>query len=410
MFLGILLHAGMSFPTKQDFWPIRDRVTTPFADVLLIMIHDFRMQLFFLLAGFFGCMLYIRLGIVGLLVHRVRRVLIPFVLSVIFISPTVRAIFLYAELENVKSEQFRGFPSPFTRFAAELVEKQPEATAWQLVVNYFTSGTFLTNLSLAHFWFLYYLLIFYVIILMLTPIVRPLKGTRGLALFDAAFRRIIGGPLRFLVLTMLTFPLMLGMNWIVDTQIYWQPRWHIVAYYFWFFGFGWVLYRHRDLVPTFGRGWCVNLLTANLLVLPIMLALLIPGMAAEKDGQNVTMFKFGAFVASSFYTWLMIVGLWGLFLHYFSREGALRRYLADSAYWCYLASLPVLGLLQLLLKEWSLPGELKLSLICLLTILIVLLSYEWGVRYTIIGTILNGRKTRTHHSREIVRVQSANLV
>ena len=409
MFLGILLHAGISFPTRQNFWPIRDRLTTPAADVLLIMIHDFRMQLFFLLAGFFSCMLYGRLGIVGLLRHRFRRVLIPFVLAVIFISPTVRAIFLYAEIENLKSEEFRGIPTSFTLYAAEWVDDHPEASPGQLVVEYFTSGSFLTNLSLVHLWFLYYLLIFYLAAALLAPILRPLGGTRFLARFDAAFRRVISGRLRILVPAILTFPLMLGMNWLVDTQISWQPRWHIVAYYFWFFAFGWVLFRHRDLVQTFGRGWRVSLLTANLLVFPVMLVLLISGMAAENEGQSVTMVKFGAFAASAIYTWLMIVGLWGLFLHYFSRESSQVRYLADSSYWCYLASLTVLGFFQLWVKEWSLAAELKFALICLLTIPILLVSYEWGVRYTFIGAILNGRKTRVQFSPEVCAIQSPNL-
>lgn len=232
MFLGILLHAGLSFPNKQNFWPIRDRMTTPVADVLLMMIHDFRMQLFFLLAGFFSCMLYFHLGMVGLLRHRFRRVLIPFVLAVIFISPTVRGIFLYAEIENLKSEAFRGIRTPFTQFAAGMVADHPGATAGQLVVDYFTSGSFLRNLSLIHFWFLYYLIIFYVAVAILAPMLRPLGGTRFLARFDAGFRRMISGRLRILVPAILTFPLLLGMNWLVDTQITWQPRWHIVAYYF----------------------------------------------------------------------------------------------------------------------------------------------------------------------------------
>src|SRR5437660_5813775 len=105
MFLGIVLHAGISFThTPIPIWLVRDRSTTPLADVFMFAVHDFRMQTFFLLAGFFGCLLYQKYGILGTAWHRVKRVAIPFVLALVFIVPTVMAAFLYAELEAVRTE------------------------------------------------------------------------------------------------------------------------------------------------------------------------------------------------------------------------------------------------------------------------------------------------------------------
>src|SRR5438309_10532055 len=89
MFLGIALHAGLSFTTTRvPFWPVYDNDTFILADVFLIAVHDFRMQLFFLLAGFFGCLLYQRYGLLGMLRHRVCRVLVPLALGVAFIVLT----------------------------------------------------------------------------------------------------------------------------------------------------------------------------------------------------------------------------------------------------------------------------------------------------------------------------------
>jgi peptidoglycan/LPS O-acetylase OafA/YrhL len=91
----------------------------------------------------------------------------------------------------------------------------------------------------------------------------------------------------------------------------------------------------------------------------------------------------------------MVVGLWGAFLHWFARERAWMRYMADASYWCYLASITPIVILQFWVKDWPLPGLVKWFLVTVATMAILLASYEWLVRYTFVGAILNGRKYRT---------------
>ena len=58
MFLGIVLHGVLSFADPPvPFWPVRDPAAGPAANVFLLAVHGFRMQVFFLLAGFFGGLL-----------------------------------------------------------------------------------------------------------------------------------------------------------------------------------------------------------------------------------------------------------------------------------------------------------------------------------------------------------------
>ncbi len=395
MFLGILLHAAISFMANPPaFWPVRDDAPTPLADVLLLATHDFRMQLFFLLAGYFGCLLHRRYGTGGMLRHRVERVAIPFALALLFVTPTVQAAFLYAEIENVRAVEVRGEPSPLRDYAARLVAETPEASTGRLILDRFTSGEFLTLLHPIHLWFLYYLLFLYAAVGLLAPLLGRLDGTAFLARFDAAFRRVVEGRARLLVPALLTFPLMLPMNWVVDTPAAWSPRWHVLAYYGWFFAFGWLLFRHRDLTVSFGRGWRMNLIAANALVLPALLVLVIRGTTAERVGEDVTATKLAASLASVAYTWLMIAGLWGAFLHHFSRERAWVRYLADASYWCYLASLTPIVACQFWVKDWPAPAAVKFAVVTGLSLLVLLASYEWCVRYTFVGAILNGRKHR----------------
>ena len=86
--------------------------------------------------------------------------------------------------------------------------------------------------------------------------------------------------------------------------------------------------------------------------------------------------------------------MFGLFRKLFSKESPLARYLSDSAFWAYLAHLSVIQLLQIWISNWSIPSLIKVLFICLLSIIILLLSYRYLVRYTFIGTLLNGKREK----------------
>ena len=398
MFLGVVLHAALSFATHPPaFWPVRDNDPNALGDVFLFAVHTFRMQAFFLLAGFFGCLLYKRYGLGGMARHRVKRVAIPFALSVALITPTVMGAFLYTELENTRTQGVPEGASAPRRFAGDLIAANPESGSVAILAEQFLSGTYLSLVPLGHLWFLYYLLYFYAAVVLLAPVLGRLTGTRALAAIDGAFGRLIEGRWRVLVPALATVPALLTMKtWVGDTPLKWRPEAQILAYYFGFFAFGWMLYRHRVLVSAFGRGWRSNLVIANVLVLPVGLGTLFTGLkAAEAGADGVFVWKLAAFASQAAYTWLMIVGLWGAFLHYFSRERAWARYLADASYWCYLASITPIVLLQFWVKDWPLPGLVKWALVSAGAMGGLLLSYDWFVRYTFIGTILNGSKTRT---------------
>lgn len=402
MFLGVVLHAAISFMANPPaFWPVRDVESLPAADLFLLAVHDFRMQLFFLLAGFFGCLLYQRYGLGGMLRHRAKRVAVPLALAVVVIVPTVQAVGLYIEIENVRGGSVRGEPSPARALAADIVAGNPGVGTGQLLWEQFLAGAMFQRVPLIHLWFLYYLLIFVIAVAALEPLLGRLSGTRFLARADAAFRWVVRGRGRVAVPALVTFPLMLPMTWIVDTPLRWAPQWHIVAYYFAFFAFGWMLYRHRDLVNTFGRRWGLNLALANVVLLPVMAALILNGYAAERAGRDASGAKWAGYAASVLYTWLMITGLWGAFVRLFARGSAWVRYLADSAYWCYLASLTPIFILQFAVRDWPAPAALKCALVVGGTMALLLLSYEWLVRYTIIGTVLNGPRCRPRPTAEV---------
>ena len=90
----------------------------------------------------------------------------------------------------------------------------------------------------------------------------------------------------------------------------------------------------------------------------------------------------------------MTFGLIGLCRSLLKRENRWIRYIADSSYWLYIAHLPLVLLAQTVVRTWPMPAWAKFSLVCVVVTGVLLVTYEYMVRYTLIGTMLNGKKTR----------------
>ena len=95
MLLGIVLHAALAY-TGIPIWPTVDDAWPPFMAINNI-IHGFRMPLFFLLSGFFTAMLWKRRGLGGLLIHRVKRILLPLVVGMFTIIPLTWAAIIISD-------------------------------------------------------------------------------------------------------------------------------------------------------------------------------------------------------------------------------------------------------------------------------------------------------------------------
>ena len=126
----------------------------------------------------------------------------------------------------------------------------------------------------------------------------------------------------------------------------------------------------------------------------VSLALLFPEMLLESIPSYAWL---GTSVLQAAYAWLMSFGLMGLFNWIASRERRWIRYMSDASYWIYLWHFPLVVLAQMFLIHIPLNPHLKFFLLCTTVLAILLVIYEVGVRYTIIGTTLNGRRMRPNH-------------
>lgn len=208
-----------------------------------------------------------------------------------------------------------------------------------------------------------------------------------------AERRNWKGPPRKLILSPLRFfwllPLSMIPQWFMgifapsfgpDTSVGLLPQPHLLLYYGVFFAFGALYFDCDDKEGQLGRWWGLAIPLALFVALPVGLVT-IPSRALSGVLQLA-------------YVWLMIFGMMGLFRRLLPHERKPVRYLSDASYWLYLVHVPFVMVLQQWIRKSALPAELKFTLICLVTTGVLLLSYQVLVRYTWLGTLLNGRREK----------------
>jgi glucan biosynthesis protein C len=383
MFLGILLHGMLSFTDlRVPFWPAHDSERSQACDLFIFLVHDFRMQVFFFLAGFFGALLWQSRGPLGTIHHRLLRIVLPFGLALLLVQPALQALWLMGDLDAL-------------RFVGATADRsKPRA---ELLADHFLTGNFVRFIYPFHLWFLYYLLIFFALIIPSAMLADRLRETRAGRAVDRLFRGVCKLPGKAVVLAALTAPLLLTMTFagLVDTPERWRPNPNLVAYYFLFFLLGWQLWRHRDLLGAFTRRWPASLLAA-LLLAPVYLKLtfmILDGRQGKAEPPGPWAEPAVAYLAALI-TWLMVGSLMGAFRHFLSAERRWVRYLADASYWCYLWHLVPIVALQIALERAALPGPVKFLIVIGGSMAVLLATYEWCVRYTLVGAMLNGRKYR----------------
>lgn len=158
------------------------------------------------------------------------------------------------------------------------------------------------------------------------------------------------------------------------------PPLPLLGYYAVFFSLGVLYFDAEDSQGELGRHWWLSLPIALLLVFPAGLAL------TYRDASPSLLAVF----LQVLYAWLMCFGLMGLFRAFLSKGRPWLRYLSDASYWMYLAHLPLVVAAQQQFKAINMSAGLKFAVITTGSIAVLLLSYEFLVRPTWLGRLLNG--------------------
>ena len=370
---GVALHGVMSFMSPR-VWLIADPHTSLAADGLFYVIHIFRMTLFFVLAGFFARLMIQKKGVVAFAGNRLKRIALPLVVA----WPLVLAsVIVMAIVANAPPPGAPALPSP-----------PPPAL---------TAATF----PLTHLWFLYTLLILYTGAIGLKLVTDLLHVGGGLGrLLDSVVRVLTRVDL---VAVVLAVPVALAFygnaHWNLwfgiatpDTGL--VPNAMAAAGFTTAFAFGWWLNRSPDLLDHLARrvwlygvaaiagtAWCLH--TAGLA--PV----LVPA-----DGHAHPVYAL-VYPATS---WAWSFALIGAARRFLTREAPVLRYLSDASYWIYIVHLPLVLVFQWLVMKVDCDPMLKLVIVVAATMTVGLLSYQLLVRYSFIGTILNGRKRKAQRT------------
>lgn len=206
-------------------------------------------------------------------------------------------------------------------------------------------------------------------------------------------------PIRFLWLIPLTLIPQFLMGWTApvfgpDTSAGLLPLPHVLFYYAIFFGFGALYFLSDDESGRVGKWWAVTLPLALLLVFPIGLALTHGGPEVRARAGDAATRHVIASVLKVSYAWMMSFAFMGMFRRLLSRESRAMRYISDSSYWLYVAHLPLVILAQIAVRDWQISAVLKFTIICVWVTGVLLAVYQFMVRYTWVGRLLNGPRRR----------------
>ncbi len=509
MVLGIVLHASLSFFPCP--WPVQDTRQNGWLFLVLVVIHEFRMPLFFLISGFFTMFLFRKYGLREMLRLRAARILLPLLLSLLTIGPLT--FFLYQQGQRVT----RTSPDPNPPWVAAILGTDPASLrnalaqvsperkdphhrltpiywsalagnnqALQLCLEIgadlnqpVTEGNTPLHAAalLAHPETVRLLLAkganptarnqggrtpreFAVALTRAAPqmaeelgLTKPeianLSAAReevfkilSRAEAEKTGRTIAGkidtavlqyhaflqsdlfhvplGPLSFQLFTTKIFDhlwFLWMLSWLVTgfalvihwgflptaRHLPWIPvlsllpqifmvtlgadLWmgllfppHMIVYYGCFFWFGAAVFAQEGMQTRLGARWK--------LLLPVGLLILVPASLLTLSSHLLNS------LIQSVNAWFLALGFIGLFGRYASNLGRKTRWLSDATYWMYLAHLPLVLGIQLLIFRWPWPATLKFLFVNITATALLLISYGWFIRYTWVGTLLNGPRKR----------------
>lgn len=358
MWLGIILHSIIAYKTVSvEGWPFDHQFMRAYFDWAYDFIHIFRMPLFFLVAGFFTRLVILRSGMKYFIYQRYKRIFIPFILGTLIIVPITLL--------------------PFNYFRYKFLQELPfmEAVKNSLGKMFHWGGV-------AHLWFLYYLMLFYIVCVLCYIVFQTvLKKTKNQTQIHKKHISLIlfcSVSISLLFLILVKFkagipPVYTGL----------KPKLFHLTYYGLFFGMGILINFQSRLIKSISGYWLFFLLLGIILNLILFnwemrnhFAILIFLIAVE--------------------TIFLVFGFIGFFVKFFSAESAIWRYLSDSAYWVYLIHMGIVAFFQVLLIDSLILPIFRAPIVLFCTLGLSLMSYHFLVRFTTIGEMLHGKRTKPH--------------
>lgn len=363
--LVLVFHSALTYNTANnaDIWDLKDpNSSSILTDFLVLLIHSFNMPVFFLIAGFFGSMLFYEKGFKQMIINRISRIVYPFVVFLFVLSPIIYYTFNYSKAVFEQKEN-------------------PLEITTQLFKN---SIVFFPQTT-AHLWFLYYLVLITAVSVLLGLFLKNFKKLTNVIFifYNWLSNRVL---VYFLFLSSITFLILtIFETSLIRPSVSLMPNIKNFVFYFFFYIVGWISYKSKHHLETFKQYDWIFTILAVLLVL--IQGLIIQFLGMDSDSNSRIMILFSSVIA-----WLFVFGIIGLFIRYGSKHSERMRYVSDASYWAYLIHLPITAIIPAFIWELPIHGIFKFLIVLLVTTFICVFSYHFLVRDTFIGIFLNGRK------------------
>ena len=303
--------------------------------------------------------------------------------------------------------------------------------------NYFINFFGSKQIVLHHFWFLYFLFVIalgFCLVFKFVDLIFPFNKWSDLTINNPKISTlknfiIYSFVITIMVLTYMTQMKMAPNQFGPDTAVFFNPEkltdlfvlngfngkpaWWILLHYFLFFTCGAFMYGFKKFGFISKFIWPLLFFVGFIFLIISLKEFNKPcpdwlNLRKDLEGpfsflNSITQsihewlkdFKNTKPLITSIYCWVMIFGFVGFFKFLFSKPSVSVRYISDSSYWLYLGHQPLVQAYQILFSDWDKPIYFKFPFICILTALTLLIIYHFLIRYSFIGSILNGPRTRT---------------
>ncbi len=327
---------------------------------------------------------------------RIKRILLPFLVGIFFFGPFVWF---------VSNMTWAGrFTNVFE--GATIADRAKSYILW----GAFTDKTVFIEISLWHFWFIYFLLFFY-----LFHWLFHLLGKRDFVfgdstIFNKIIRFTVAHKWGFIVLSALAFPL----HYSLQSPMFWPSNFNFqvneLIYYFGFYVFGACLYKNVSLLTVLAKHCWFYLFIS----LPFVFILNEPTTRHDLMRSvivDITSWKIAniqvweeGILANGWFkvaivflrcavSWTLCLGFIGLAHRYLNNHNRYVRYLADSAYWIFWIHILFTAFFSRYAQQLSFENAMFKTVAVLYLILFCMyFLYNNCIRYTFLGDYFMGKR------------------
>ncbi len=339
----------------------KDPATHAGFDVVALFLYTFAMPLFFVTAGYAVAALFSKKGARGVFRNRLRTIFYPLLIAYFLLTPITRAAYQFAAAVSTSGSIDTG-------------------------IDVLLAGDWIRWSKAYHLWFLVSLLLYTAIAIGARQVATraaPGFATRTAESSRALFRPVAGPFL----LTLIAAAALIPAYALHDGDATTLP---MQLHLFSFFAVGWFLHTHRNQLDTIASRAGAYLLLA-IAALPVAIwAMRLRWFEPEKTDWIIGSVA-GAGSAA------MVVGMTFSLLGYFHRRfseepSPVGQYLSEASYWIFLIHLPLLIFVGGALSAVDLPAVVKYLVTVGIVVPAVMVTYHWGVRRSVLGRLLKGKR------------------